>query len=136
MLIGVAPIIFGVTILSVGIYGFIHFIKFNQLISSPLGVLSVIFLIYLVFSITNTMFSSRKDLEGLLEFSAIIAFFILILLFVGIILNVDFILGFKNIFLSSSVTNVITLINWLLITPVIINLSFIGIAKLLFRGRI
>lgn len=135
MLIGVAPIIFGISILSLGIYSFFHLFNYSELLSTPLGILTIVFLIYLVFTISNTMFSSKKDLEGFLEFSAIVAFFILVLAIVGFILKIDFLKLSESLIFNNNITNFISLVNWLLFIPVVINLCFVLIAKLLFRGR-
>ncbi len=135
MLIGIAPIIFGVAILSGGIYSFLHLIDYSKLFTTPIGILTIIFLTYLVFTISNTMFSSKKDLEGLLEFSAIIAFIVLVITLFTYFLNINLLSGVEGIILSTPVINVVTLLCWLLAAPVAINMIFVLLAKLLFKAR-
>ena len=67
-LIGVSPIIAGVLLL--GAAGYFMF-------SNSLIVMAVL-LLYLVFSVSNTMFSSSKDLEGFLEVLLVLGFFALV----------------------------------------------------------
>lgn len=136
MLIGIAPIIFGVAILTAGIYSFLHLVDYSKLLTTPVGIITIIFLIYVVFTITNTMFSSKKDLDGLLEFSVVIAFIVLIFTFVGIFLKINFWDFISILVLNKNVIEVLTLINWLLAVPVAINLSFVSIAQLLSKGRL
>lgn len=61
MLISVAPFLFGVTILAATLlYGLPYASFDNLLITCLIG--------YILFEIGNTMFSSRKDMEGTVEF--------------------------------------------------------------------
>ncbi|HWY79417.1 MAG TPA: hypothetical protein VNW29_03600 [Candidatus Sulfotelmatobacter sp.] len=75
--IGAAPLIMGTTIL----LGILFFAAQNHLFANYLF---VIFIGYLVFEIGNTMFSSRKDMEGALELFATLIVIVIILYFLGI----------------------------------------------------
>lgn len=75
--IGVAPFIFGTALLFLVIYLILY-------PSVPLTWWTLIPLFYLIFTISNTMFSSRKDMEGAIEFGIL----------VGVILVVSYFLGF------------------------------------------
>ncbi len=77
-LIGIAPFLIGTTLLLFGI----HF--FNSL-NLPLNSPYTLIFIYALFTISNTMFSSKKDLEGALEL------LLIALLIVGLL----FLLGFR-----------------------------------------
>lgn len=67
-LIGVAPVLFGILVISIVLY-------FLKSISIPIYANLIIF--YCLFVVGNTMFSSKKDMEGS------IALFIIILIFLG-----------------------------------------------------
>jgi hypothetical protein len=65
-LIGFAPIFFGVFFLSLIIWLFNQY--FSSITEVPLKILCVVLSGYGLFSISNNMFSSRKDLEGFIFF--------------------------------------------------------------------
>ena len=75
-LIGMAPFLFGTTI----IIGIFFYISKNNLFNNQL---IIFFLAYLVFEIGNTMFSSKKDMEGALELIFVISIIITILFLIG-----------------------------------------------------
>ncbi len=60
MIIGVAPVIIGL----LSILGIVYFSQISQ----PLPWWQITLGLYLIFEISNTMFSSRKDLEGTIGF--------------------------------------------------------------------
>lgn len=72
-IIGVAPVIFGMLLILVAMYfvqGTGHFIWWQATLS-----------LYMIFEIGNTMFSSRKDVEGIIGF--LIAIFLVALIVLG-----------------------------------------------------
>lgn len=74
--IGIAPFIFGAIILFCVIYLIlVHLFSF--------GVIIYIFLFYLIFTISNTMFSSKKDMEGAVEFFILIIALFVVAYFLG-----------------------------------------------------
>lgn len=75
--IGVAPFIFGTVLLLL-----IMYLVMTSVV--PLEWWALFPILYLVFAISNTMFSSKRDMEGAIEF------FVL----VGVILGVLYVLGF------------------------------------------
>lgn len=88
-LMGTAPFLFGISI----IIGIFFYVSTNNLINNQL---IVILLLYLVFEIGNTMFSSKKDMEGALELMLVVSILIAILYFAGLrlpALNPDIIFG-------------------------------------------
>lgn len=81
-LIGIAPLFVGVGI----IVGFFYFYPINRLISG--GFWIVLFAVYLVFTVSNTMFSSKRDMEGVWGFLFIISSILIILWFLGISIDI------------------------------------------------
>lgn len=75
-LIGLAPIFVGITLLTWAVYYFSQFPLTPQWIN-----ILIVFLI--VFEIGNTMFSSRRDVDGLLPLLIVVAVFILIVYLLG-----------------------------------------------------
>lgn len=121
ILIGTAPFIFG-TALLIGIF---FFASQENLFNHNL---SVIVISYLVFEIGNTMFSSRKDMEGALEI--ILAFILLSIIF--------YLIGFRlpalspDIIFSNPVINeALQKASIYLLFPVGIDFILISILKLL-----
>jgi len=76
-LIGSAPFIFGTAIL----LGILFFAAQNKLFDN---IYLVILIGYLVFEIGNTMFSSKKDMEGAFELFGTIIFIVIVLYFLGV----------------------------------------------------
>lgn len=80
-LIGIAPIFFGLLIL----LGSIFYVYKNNLYTLPV----ILLIIYLSFEIGNTMFSSKKDLEGWWQFLLIVTVIFVILYYLGLRLSID-----------------------------------------------
>ncbi|HSA83801.1 MAG TPA: hypothetical protein VLF20_02855 [Patescibacteria group bacterium] len=76
-LIGAAPFLFGVSLL----LGLLFFFVTNNLFANHWF---VVLMVYLAFEIGNTMFSSKKDMEGALELFGALLFFTLVLYFLGV----------------------------------------------------
>lgn len=76
LLIGMAPFIFGSTILMGIFYASAHFRLFENYFF-------IILMLYLSFAIGNTMFSSKKDMEGAIEILVTLCVITLILYLVG-----------------------------------------------------
>ena len=81
-LIGVAPIILGLAI----ILGSIFFIYQHLMLNS---ILALVIIGYLSFEVGNTMFSSKKDLEGIIPFLVILALFTVVLYLLGVRINLE-----------------------------------------------
>ncbi len=81
-LIGMAPIIFGLSI----ILGSIFYVYTKNLFNITV---ILIILIYVVFEVGNSMFSSKKDLEGSLIVVAITIIIYFILYFAGVRISLD-----------------------------------------------
>jgi len=118
-LIGVAPFIIGtLTILVV-----IHLARDYKLIKN---VWTVVLLGYVVFEIGNTMFASKKDLEGALGLLIFIILVYLLTLLLGI--NVDFsFLG--DILTSSYIKDLLVTATVFLVFPLVIDTVIITILR-------
>ena len=89
-LTGAAPFLFGITLL----LAILFYAAQNNLFANQWFILLII---YLAFEIGNTMFSSKKDMEGALELFGAILFFIVVFYFLGVrIPSFDPTLIFKN----------------------------------------
>jgi len=76
VLIGMSPFLFGISIiLGLFFYAFSNRLFYNQLF--------IVVLIYCVFEIGNTMFSSKKDMEGALKLLLILIVFVILFYMVG-----------------------------------------------------
>lgn len=76
-LIGAAPFIFGVTFLLAILF---YAVTANLLQQTWF----IVLMIYIAFEIGNTMFSSKKDMEGALELFGVILFFVVVFYFLGV----------------------------------------------------
>lgn len=116
--VGVAPIIFGTFFLIMIIYMSVNTEFFNT-------TLKEIIVIYLTFTVSNTMFLSKKDLEGAWIILLILTVLIVLAQIVGISLNLE--LDSNGIF-----RNTLKDANWYLLVPIVINvvvLAVFGIFK-------
>ncbi len=68
LLIGAAPFFTGVCILTVFLWLAYSYIKLSDVFSSLISFAVAILGVYLLFVITNTMFSSKKDMDGIYIF--------------------------------------------------------------------
>lgn len=118
LLIGVAPIIMGSLIISASMFVLSKIFSYAQIFSSPLSFAMALFVGYVIFVIANTMFSSKKDVEGAVE-----------LLFAVVLLGgVLYLAGFSPhewifvMLMKSQVTDFVAQVAWLLAIPVGINM--------------
>lgn len=121
ILIGTAPFLFGTTL----IIGFFLYAIQTNLFNHKL---SVIVISYLVFEIGNTMFSSRKDMEGAIE----------VVLVLIIISTIFYLVGFRLpalnpelVFSNPVVKQTLQRATLYLTAPVGIDLLLIAVLKLL-----
>lgn len=118
-IIGVAPVLLGMAM----IFGILFYLQ--PLAQKNVGI--YIFLLYIIFAIGNTLFSSKKDLEGTVEFLLtslliFLALFILKTEFAKILLQIlqtkEAIVFFKNA-------------DWFLIVPIILDLIIVALVGFL-----
>lgn len=132
-LIGVAPIILGSGVLSVALYYFTQWISLTGALFTAQNTLLLICSLYVIFVITNTMFSSRKDMEGVLG----------LLIFIVIILTILFVAGrgtwiVEGVLYLSENTHIQMIIQkmlMLLLIPLGINVAIVSLFFMLRRKR-
>lgn len=116
-LIGVAPIVFGFTI----IIGLLYYTTSKGLLNSHLVVLGVA---YIVFEIANTMFLSRRDLEGSWKFLILVIFLVAFLYLLGMrVEQASFVIQ------SSGGYVIFEKAAYFLAIPVLINVVFVSIFR-------
>lgn len=124
MLIGVAPIIIGsIFIFSILFYFFTAITVENAFSSIFLGVQSVL-IMWMVFVTANTMFSSKKDIEGLFEFALFAIFVLMALVIVLFLLKIEFIHMLVAIVSDRKTVGVVDKAVSLLSIPVFLNVAF------------
>jgi hypothetical protein len=120
-LIGMAPFLFGTAI----IFGMFFYITKNNLFDNRL---IVIMLAYFVFEIGNTMFSSRKDMEGALELLLVFLILFVVLYLVGFRLPS---LNPNVLFSNKIIIQTFKTGSLYMAGPVMIDLALIALLKLL-----
>ena len=134
MLIGVAPIIIGsIFIYSILFYFFTVITTENAFSSVFLGIQSVL-IMWMVFVTTNTMFSSRKDIEGLFEFLLLMSFLILVIVIALTFLKIEFIPIVVAALVDEEIVRVVSKAVSLLSVPVFLNVS-ISLFSVFVRRR-
>lgn len=121
-IIGVAPFLIGTSLIIILLFSAEFYNGWSSIWMS-------ILICYLLFEIGNTMFSSRKDMEGVIELSVVILIFGIIFYFIGIRIP-DTFFDFLN---SKSVLNIFERGSYYLLLPVIIDSLFIAVTKLSLR---
>lgn len=118
-IIGFAPVFVGVLLITFSVI-----FLFSD--KSPFSdILNYLFIFIIVFEVGNTMYSSRKDLEGTVELFAVLMLIIAVLYFFGFRFPDSFI-NFLN---SASVQNIFLRANYVLAIPLIIDLIISGILR-------
>lgn len=123
-LIGVAPFVVGIGIICGGLF----FLISSQ---EPLSnIWTVLLLCYIIFEIGNTMYSSKRDLEGAVELLLIVGSVLLTLLLLGIPVYDFVIWGFSYY----EVQQTFRIGSVFLLAPIVIDiviiLLFLGVRKL------
>jgi hypothetical protein len=117
-IIGIAPLVFGIAI----IFTLVYFVSMNQFIDTWWGYLLAGFVI---FQIANSMFASKKDLEG-----AIVLFvLLLVILLILILLGVDVSAFFTNLKFNTKLLKIFQKANLFLLVPIIIDTVFLLLLK-------
>ncbi len=129
ILIGGAPFVIGVIVLTLALGYIAVTFKIEDIFSSwGMFGLTILFL-YLLFAITNTMFSSKKDMDGIWIIAVVIAVVLLILYFAQI--NLSY---YVELFLTQKVfINQAWFMVKLLCIPLILNSIVLSISKLITR---
>ena len=122
MIVGIAPVMVGMTILFLSIYLF-----FAIYLRNDLSFIFVALFLIGAFQITNTMFSSKKDMEGGIGF---LAAAILVFAIACLVLNTSPILIINSL-LTEPVVNAIKLADFLLTIPLLLDFVTYLLTKLL-----
>lgn len=123
-IIGVAPVFAGLAIM----LGSLFYLSSAQFAFIPFP-WNIIFLVYVLFTIGNTMFSSRKDVEGLLEALIVGAIILFGLYFIGFSLPQ----GFVNYFSSKEFIELIKTADLFMLAPLGIDIFIYGVARMLIK---
>jgi len=134
-LIGLAPLLSGVIIISSIIIIFSNYFDIGDIFLSPEYFFLHIVVGWAIFVITNTMFSSEKDLEGFVVFGLTVAFFTLVGAVTLILLNQNPLAIFIDIVSSPISLELSRTAATSLIVPVIINGSIFLSSKVLAKHK-
>mgnify|MGYP001571434210 CR=1 FL=1 len=118
-IIGFAPVIVGILLIAFFVF---YFLSSDSPISSPWNFILVLFV---VFEIGNTMFSSKKDLEGTALLLIVVLVTVAVVYFLGFRLP-DFIIAYFN---SDSFIEIVKKGIWVLFFPIAIDLAIILLGK-------
>ena len=131
-IIGFAPvltglgIIIGLTYLFANNSSIVQIIEPNVMWKIGIGV----FIVYLIFAVSNTMFSSKRDMEGTVE----ILITLLIIFAAAYILGFRPQLAFNNLF-TKEVLEIVRKSTIFLFAPIVIDLFILGAIKVFTSSR-
>jgi hypothetical protein len=121
-LIGIAPFVIGVSLLLLVLY-----FSFTKNIIGMNLITGIV--LYFIFVVANTMYSSKKDMEGAIEFLLLIVSPVLLLYFFGVRIP-----GLNlSIFTNSEFANYIKQAEIFLALPLILDIAVILFAKIATR---
>ncbi len=123
-LIGFAPVLVGVVML----LGTLFYLV-NPVNLAPNSGWAFLIIAYIAFEIGNTMFSSKKDLEGTVELLVVFCFFGLLAYFLGI--RVD--LAFTTDVFSKEAVSFLQQAIFFLSLPIVIDIGVWGVTKIFLR---
>jgi hypothetical protein len=122
-IIGVAPVLVGFAL----IFGTIFYLQSLESVNLAIYLISI----FIIFEVGNTLFSSKKDLEGVLEFLITS----LILCVAVFIIRPEIMQSFFAVFQKSEVVNFFRNADLFLIAPILIDLVFILITGVFIGGK-
>lgn len=123
LFIGISPVLLGLTLIMTILYMTFNSDTFNNKWWA-------IIIAYTIFDIGNTMFSSKKDMEGTMEFVLTIITITIICYIFGLRMPISEITSFLN---QHTITNSFQKGTLYLLTPIIIDSIIIIISKILKR---
>lgn len=130
-MIGFAPIFFGLMLVIAIVYLFTANILFFKDKDSYIFVAVILAIGYLLFAITNTMFSSSRDMEGTIE----IVITLLIIFTAAYVIGFRPSLSFINKIVTYEVLESVKRASLFLLAPIAIDIFILGIIKLLRKTR-
>ncbi len=84
---------------------------------------------YFIFQISNTMFASKRDLEGTAELAIAVVVIITILIFIGLIFGIQIEVDWEGYLLNSSIVELARRGSLILAIPLLINTGLLLLAK-------
>lgn len=120
-LIGVAPFVVGCSVIVASLFTLFTSFSYRDVFYSPASFLITLGIVLLLFIVTNTMFSSKKDMEGAVE----------LLVGILVVIGVLYIAGVRpehyigELLFQKSVLSVIKSVNVLLLVPLSIDIFVI-----------
>jgi hypothetical protein len=129
-IIGFAPIFIGLAIIVGSVWLFSHNISFLQSENYDIFIAVSLILAYLLFAISNTMFSSSRDTEGTAE----ILITLVVISILAYVLGFRFHASYLDKILTKEVVGVIQESVIFLIAPIVIDMFALGAVKL-FKNR-
>lgn len=128
-LIGFAPVFTGVVLIIGIVYLFSANLVFFQNQNPYVSMAALLVLAYLLLAVSNTMFSSARDMDGAME----ITITLLILFTAAYILGFRFPLAYLNNMFAKELLGVIQKSTIYLLVPISIDLFILGTLKLIRR---
>lgn len=120
-IIGFSPVLVGSAILIGALFLFTN--------SEDKGPLLYFLLFFVIFEVGNTMFSSRKDIEGTIELILAIAFIVVALYFLGFRIPQEFF----NFTQSRDVVESLKTANFFLLVPILVDSSILLLIRILAK---
>lgn len=134
MMIGSSPVVVGSIFISSILFYFLNAIRIENAFSTPFLSVQTILIVWMVFVTANTMFSSKKDLEGVLEFLLLVLFISLTLVIVSTLLKIEFVSVLQSIISNEKIVGVAGQAAGLLAIPVFLNVV-ISLLALVVKKR-
>src|SRR3989338_4636235 len=122
-IIGFAPVFVGMVL----ILGMIYFVVNNKL----LGIGAVLLMLYFLFAVSNTMFSSTKDMGGTIEIVVALLITVALLYLAGVRLPMPWIWGSLE-----SNAELIKKFCLFLLAPITINIVMLGAIKIIQKSKL
>lgn len=130
-LIGVAPFVVGCSVIVASLFTLFTSFSYKDVFYSPASFLITLGMVLLLFIVTNTMFSSKKDMEGALELVVGLGVIFGILLFFGA--RPDYYIG--QLLFQKSVLELIKSVDVLLLVPLSIDIFVILITHTILSKK-
>lgn len=123
VLIGTAPVLAGLCI----IFASLFYVSANGLFENPWIIIA---LSYMALEVGNTMFSSKRDMEGAIEFLAIIILLGVICYIFGLRIPLS---NLENFLTQSTITAIAQKGILYLLFPIVVDAVFLLLLKILYR---
>lgn len=119
--IGFAPVFMGLVLIISIVYFFTYNFSFFQDKSIYITILAISAIVYLLFAVSNTMFSSKRDMEGTIEIIIALLIIVILLYFLGLRVPLSWVLAVLEsnieLFRKASI---------FLLAPIMIDLAILG----------